>query len=490
MEERSFAKKAFAVAIEQLFMLITILSLFAADYFQKAGDKKPAIGLLGLSILGLIMVFVTIGYLTNAISSFHGLDKIGADIQFAVLVVIIALLMSLILPINGNYALADRMVVVGVVTYLMSSAFLLVYASFVTQIKDKILWKNCFLVRLSHLIMTSLFQHTMLARALRGLLAWAVGIAGTAIFFLQKRWWGLVLLAISIVIELYYSLNKAYEEKKIREAILKITEGDLNHHLEVEQFHGDQSQTAEAVNHIRDGLDKAVKSGIKNERMKADLITNVSHDLKTPLTSIINYVNILKEKIPETEDTWQYLAILDEKSQRLKTLLEDLLEVSRLTSGTVEYEINRIDFVELLYEIGGEYDDRFEKRGLTIVTKLPRLPILIDADGRQLCRAVENLYTNAAKYAKADTHVQVELKKKNDNAILTIRNIMEQPMTFDSEAGVDLTERFVRGDKSRTTEGSGLGLSITKEIVSQMGGQFQVQVEEDLYIASITFKIP
>ncbi len=490
MKERSFAKKAFAVAFEQLCLLITMISLFAADYFQKAGDKKQAIGFLGLAILGLIMVFVILAYLTNTISAFHGLDKLGADVQVAALILVVAVSLNIVLPINDNYALADRLVVVGVVSYLLSSIFLLVYSSIVTQIKHHIFWENCLLVRLSRLMMHGLFQHTMLTRALRGLFAWAVGIAGTAIFLLTKQWWGLVLLIISLGIELYYSLNKAYEEQKIRKAIIKITEGDLDGSLEEELFHGEQKQTAEAVNHIRDGLDKAVKDGIKNERMKADLITNVSHDLKTPLTSIINYVNILKEKIPETEDTWQYLAILDEKSQRLKNLLEDLLEVSRLTSGTVEYEINRIDFVELLYEIGGEFDERFETRGLTIVTKLPRLPIMIDADGRQLCRAVENLYTNAAKYAKVDSHVQVELKKEKDCAIFSIRNVMAQPIYTDAEAGIDLTERFVRGDKSRTTEGSGLGLSITKEIVSQMGGNFTVQVEEDIYIASITFKIP
>lgn len=488
MDNRNYGSGFIRTILQQFFLIAAVLCLYTADYLHSYSMQKTYI-FLAIAIINLIMTFVMMGFLAKSVSSFHGLSKVGADVMFVVLTAVVYFSLDLIFPLDQNYMLADRLIIVGVVAYLLDSLFLIVFSSITTRMRTNTLIQSCVLYKLVMLIQKNLFEHTMFTRALRGLISWMAGIAGVIVFLKSNQVWGLVLLALSIFIELYYSLRKAYEEKVIRKAILQITQGDLNSTLDAQSFHGEQKQTAEAVNHIRDGLDNAVQKGIKNERMKADLITNVSHDLKTPLTSIINYVNILKEKIPETEDTWQYLMILDEKSQRLKTLLEDLLEVSRLTSGTVKYEMNQIDFLELIYEIGGEYDERFEKRGLIIVTKLPRLSMMIKADGRQLCRAIENLYTNAAKYAKMDTHVNVELRRDGDLAVFSIRNVMAQPIQFTVEGASDLTERFVRGDRSRTTEGSGLGLSITKEIVTQMGGTFEVFVEEDVYNATISFKI-
>ncbi len=489
MKEYTFGKKASATLIHQVVLVVSVMAAFAADFYRDLRIGHMAGILLAVSGIAILMAFVMIAYLTNAISSFHILDKIGPDVQLALLIILVYAIMSLVIPINPSYSLPDRMVVIGVATYLVDALFLIVYASFVTQIKDGSLLGHCILVRLGKLIGVELFRHTMTTRALRGLLAWGVGITGVFIFVMKKRWIGIIIVLVSAGIELYFSLQKAYELREIRNAIDEITKGNLDQTLDVEKFHGGQRQMAESINHIRDGLTKAVRDGIKNERMKADLITNVSHDLKTPLTSIINYVSILKKEIPESEKAWQHIAIMEEKSHRLKGLLDDLVEVSRLTSGTVKYEMARIDFVELLYEIGGEFDERFESRGLTIVSKLSRLPIYINADGRQLCRAVENLYTNAAKYAKADTHVTVELYEKDEIATFSIKNVVNKIEDVQSISSEELMERFVRGDRSRTTEGSGLGLSITNEIITQMGGCFKVTVEEDVYTASITFKI-
>ena len=201
--------------------------------------------------------------------------------------------------------------------------------------------------------------------------------------------------------------------------------------------------------------------------------------------------NLQKESVQnlENENARNYIRILDEKSQRLKQLTEDLVEVSKITSGNVHLEMQTIDMVELIYQTGGEFNERFEASGLTIVTKLPNQAVLVNADGRQLYRAIENLYTNAAKYALENTRVYVELEVEDTTAVFTIKNISKNPLPEKQEGGKDLTARFVRGDVSRTTEGSGLGLSIAKNLTNLMGGEFKIQTDGDLFIAKIQFEI-
>lgn len=205
---------------------------------------------------------------------------------------------------------------------------------------------------------------------------------------------------------------------RIQEALEAISEGALDTTLNVNEFHGQQKKVAEAVNHIRQGLMSSVNESLKNEKLKADLITNVSHDIKTPLTSIVNYVDLLKRENLENENAKYYIHVLEEKSQRLKQLTEDLVETSKITSGNVKLNMQKLDLVELLYQTGGEFNERFESRNLTIVTKIPSEQIFIYADGRQLYRSIENLYTNAAKYALENTRVYVELEKADKRQFL------------------------------------------------------------------------
>ncbi|MCI5613563.1 MAG: HAMP domain-containing histidine kinase, partial [Agathobacter sp.] len=233
----------------------------------------------------------------------------------------------------------------------------------------------------------------------------------------------------------------------------------------------------------------AIEESIKNEKMKADLITNVSHDIKTPLTSIVNYVDLLKREDLQNENAKRYLKILDEKSQRLKQLTEDLVEASRISSGNIVLEIQKIDLVELLYQAGGEFNERFEARDLTIVTKVPQNSMVIEADGRQLYRVIENLYINASKYAMEKTRVYVELYQIGNKAVFTIKNVSSKPISIDAGGEKDLTERFVRGETSRTTEGSGLGLSIAKNLTQLMGGELVLSSDGDLFIATLSFSL-
>ncbi len=225
---------------------------------------------------------------------------------------------------------------------------------------------------------------------------------------------------------------------------MKLSQGALDTTLNVNEFHGQQKKVAEAVNHIRQGLMSSVNESLKNEKLKADLITNVSHDIKTPLTSIVNYVDLLKRENLENENAKYYIHVLEEKSQRLKQLTEDLVETSKITSGNVKLNMQKLDLVELLYQTGGEFNERFESRNLTIVTKIPSEQIFIYADGRQLYRSIENLYTNAAKYALENTRVYVELEKADKKAVFTIKNVSKNELDIVSNGNVDLTERFVR----------------------------------------------
>jgi signal transduction histidine kinase len=277
------------------------------------------------------------------------------------------------------------------------------------------------------------------------------------------------------------------ERYKIREGVERIAEGNITAQIPTEELHGEDKKLAEAINNIGSGLVHAVDDNTRNERMKADLITNVSHDIKTPLTSIINYVNLIKMEQIDNERVEGYIRILDEKSQRLKQLTEDLVEASRVSSGNIELDMRRIDIVELVYQTAGEFNEKFEKKNLTIVTKLPQGEVPILADGRRLYRVIENLYNNVAKYALEKTRVYVEVMTEEETVQFSIKNVSEKSLAAENSQVEDLTERFIRGDSSRTTEGSGLGLSIAKNLTTLMGGGFDISVDGDLFKATILF---
>jgi signal transduction histidine kinase len=283
--------------------------------------------------------------------------------------------------------------------------------------------------------------------------------------------------------------RKAREQEKIKNALELIAIGQLDTTLEMSEFHGPELEMASYINRIQEGLKETVDKRIKDEKMKADLITNVSNDIKTPLTSIVNYVELLKREELNNENAKNYIRIIDEKSQRLKQLTEDLVEISKISSGNIHLDIQTIDFLELLYQTAGEFNERFENRNLTIITKLPPTSVHIQADGRQLYRALENLYANAAKYAMENTTIYVELMRLDKIVVFIIKNIIDTNLQVTKNSYEDLTERFVRGEVSRTTEGSGLGLSIAKSLTTLMGGTFHILVDKDTFAARITFPL-
>lgn len=295
---------------------------------------------------------------------------------------------------------------------------------------------------------------------------------------------GTVLCLIVDGLVLLYMIREASGRQSVIEGLQQIGAGDLDYKVDTTNLIGDNLELAETVNRVGDGLQAAVKERMKSERLKADLITNVSHDIKTPLTSIINYVDLLKRENIQDPRIKGYIEILDSKSQRLKQLTEDLVEASKVSSGNVKLEFVTLNLNELVQQMNGEFDERFSNRNLSVVMKMPKESLRISADGRRIWRVLENLYGNAAKYAMPGTRVYVETGKKDGRVIFTMKNISENPLNIEAE---ELTERFIRGDVSRSTEGSGLGLSIAQNLTRLQHGTFDIYLDGDLFKVTLTF---
>lgn len=295
---------------------------------------------------------------------------------------------------------------------------------------------------------------------------------------------GFFLALIADVGVLLWLLKAAAGTQVLKDGLRKISEGNLDFKINLDGMHGDNLEMAECINGLGNGLHAAVQESMKSERLKADLITNVSHDIKTPLTSIINYVDLLKREKIESEKIRGYIDVLDSKSQRLKQLTEDLVEASKISSGNITLEFVNLNLKELIQQTNGEFSERFKAKDLELVCTLSEEPLMIRADGRRAWRIIENLYVNVAKYAMPGTRVYVNAQKKENRVIMTIKNISEHRLNINAD---ELTERFIRGDISRSTEGSGLGLSIAKNLAVLQQGTFDIYLDGDLFKVTVTF---
>lgn len=417
------------------------------------------------------------------------IDKIKTEILVAAFIFMMVELVILITKVNSEeWAVYGIIVASGTVSLVIDGLFLIFYLSMVRRMKAEMLWETSVACWLERGIRKVFVRQKTTVRVLllfAGHMAVCFILAVGAFYYRSMT--ALVLLLLFSAGECYMILRKAVEQYQIRLGVEKIRDGALSGKIDIEQLHGEEKSLAEAINNIGEGLLHAVDDSTKNERMKADLITNVSHDIKTPLTSIINYVNLMKLEKIDNERVQGYIKILDEKSQRLKQLTADLVEASKISSGNVKLDMQVIDLVELVYQTSGEFNEKFEQKELTIVTKLPKTAVLIRADGRQLYRVIENLYNNVAKYALEKTRVYVDIAYVEEKVVFSIKNVSEHSLARENSNAGDLTERFIRGDSSRTTEGSGLGLSIAKSLTVLMGGVFDIKVDGDLFKASITF---
>ncbi|SHG92179.1 Signal transduction histidine kinase [Anaerosphaera aminiphila DSM 21120] len=291
----------------------------------------------------------------------------------------------------------------------------------------------------------------------------------------------IILWIIFITIAFNYA-KKYYEDLiNISETSKLISKG--NYDIKIDENTTNFKDIAHSFNTIGDNLNEAVDKAIKSERLKSELITNVSHDLKTPLTSIINYSELIVDEKSDFEKQKEYAKVINEKSLKLKKLIEDLFEVSKVTSNNIELHIEEIDFKQLVNQIVGEWLDKFEEKKLDINISITDKPVSLQLDGNKTSRVLDNLFSNIYKYTLEGTRVYIDLDK-NNTTTLTIKNISKYALNISAD---ELMERFTRGDSSRTTEGSGLGLSIASSLVDAQGGSFEIEIDGDLFKTIIEF---
>ncbi len=272
---------------------------------------------------------------------------------------------------------------------------------------------------------------------------------------------------------------------RIMAFVSQVRQGNLDGKIDMKFMPPFVRRFAEDVLSMQDGLQNAVDSAVKDQRMKAELITNVSHDLKTPLTSIVNYVDLLKKCNVEDKTAQKYIGVLDEKAARMKKLIEDLVEASKASSGAIEIHPVRINLCEFAAQTVGEHEDELQGCNVGIVLKAPPAPVTVTADPQKTSRIVENLFSNIRKYALEGTRVHVEVTDGTDYGSIVFKNISKYPIDVSAE---ELTQRFVRGDSSRSGEGSGLGLSIAQNLCELQKGLFRVEVDSDLF--KVTLSLP
>lgn len=324
-------------------------------------------------------------------------------------------------------------------------------------------------------------------------LVWKTALASLALVFIEfvlfmQDYYGTLaapFLALKLV-ELLAVLYIAVNLRTLQKGGEKLSQGDFSAPIDTRHLIGDFKRYGQELNSVQSGLEQAVQEQMKAEHLKTELITNVSHDIKTPLTSIVNYVDLLKKEDMPSPAAREYVDVLDRQSKRLKKLTEDLVEASKASSGALNVDLQPTDVNVLLSQIEGEYQERLAACHLTLVTQPPAPGTMIRADSRLLSRVMDNLVSNVCKYAMENTRVYVTAAVRDGQVVISFKNVSRDELNISPD---ELMERFVRGDASRHTEGSGLGLSIARSLVQLQGGTFTLSIDADLFRADIVFPL-
>ena len=506
--DQSFDTKdfVFAVSVDTKFSVADSMADEAENYetYSKLMFPMLAGAIFGsvLWLIGMVWLTVTAGRKPEDEEiHLNGFDRWYTEIAAGAVIGIwlAGTIISGTLIANSSLGYSHAVVTVIVTclicgTYTMAW-FLIGYLSLVRRIKAGTLWKNSLIRKVLKWIGKCSGKLADFARAFSRNTAEKIKVllVGGAFLFLQFLIIGcifsgagvflLALMAVDVA-AMILAIRKADGLDLIMDGLKKISDGELQYKIKTDTLTGKQKVMAEYINNIGSGLDAAVENSLKKERMQTELITNVSHDLKTPLTSIINYVDLMKRENPTDPKIQEYLRILDEKSQRLKVLTEDVVEASKASTGNIKLEMNDIDFVEMVQQVIGEFEEKFKEKNLTMMVHFTDEPSIIYADGQRMWRVLENVFGNVVKYAMEGTRVYAEISNRNKKVTFSLKNISAQPLNISAD---ELTERFIRGDVARNTEGSGLGLSIAKSLTELQGGEFKLYLDGDLFKVMITF---
>ena len=506
--DQSFDTKdfVFAVSVDTKFSVADSMADEAENYetYSKLMFPMLAGAIFGsvLWLIGMVWLTVTAGRKPKDEEiHLNGFDRWYTEIAAGAVIGIwlAGTIISGTLIANSSLGYSHAVVTVIVTclicgTYTMAW-FLIGYLSLVRRIKAGTLWKNSLIRKVLKWIGKCSGKLADFARAFSRNTAEKIKVllVGGAFLFLQFLIIGcgftgagvfLIILLIVDAAAVIFIIRKADGLDLIMDGLKKISDGELQYKIKTDTLTGKQKVMAEYINNIGSGLDAAVENSLKKERMQTELITNVSHDLKTPLTSIINYVDLMKRENPTDPKIQEYLRILDEKSQRLKVLTEDVVEASKASTGNIKLEMNDIDFVEMVQQVIGEFEEKFQEKNLTMMVHFTDEPSIIYADGQRMWRVLENVFGNVVKYAMEGTRVYAEISNRNKKVTFSLKNISAQPLNISAD---ELTERFIRGDVARNTEGSGLGLSIAKSLTELQGGEFKLYLDGDLFKVMITF---
>ena len=446
-----------------------------------------------LTVLCGLLTLFCFGFSMASAGHWHGredihltwLDKIPADV-FA-----LALLSAFFIGWDTFYSEWGRVLFCAALIPVM----LLFLCVFAAQCKAGSVIRGSLTARVLRLLWRILRGVTLgLWRIVTGIpLVWKTALVGLVIaggeFLLYVNDFYLVryniFLALKIV-ELLALLAVALNLRTLEKNGQRLAEGDLTTPVDTRRLFGAFRRYGQAMNRLQSGMENAVQEQMRAERMKTELITNVSHDIKTPLTSIVNYVDLLKKEDIPSPIAREYIAVLDRQSKRLKKLTEDLVEASKASSGALPVDVQPIDVSVLFSQIAGEYQDRLADCHLTLVTQPPEGQPVVAADSKLLSRVMDNLVSNICKYAMPETRVYVSGVVSDGQMTLSFKNVSRAELNISPD---ELMERFVRGDTSRHTEGSGLGLSIVRSLVQLMGGTFRLSIDADLFRADVTLPL-
>lgn len=455
------------------------------------------IAVAAAALFGLILVGIFLLCAAGHKAGVEGIhlnwaDRIPFDLYGGMLLLLALPPLAIFFEIYNSWAEAIMACVCVVWWFVLLLALVL---SFATRSKAGAWWRNTVIFRVLHgggRAVRWVFRGVLYV--LRGLpLVWKTVLvclaAAFGLFIAILPYDGMervVLWLLMVAVLGTLALIVAISLRRLQKRVETLAAGEMDSRVDTTYLFGEMRRTAELLNRIGDGMTVAVDARMKSERMKTELITNVSHDIKTPLTSIINYVDLLKKEEPESETMREYLEVLDRQSARLKKLIEDLVEASKASTGNLPVELLPCEAGILLTQMMGEYEERVAAQQLELVLKQPEQPVMILADGRHLSRVFENLMNNICKYSQPATRVYLSLEQIGGRAVITFRNISRAPLNI---SGDELMERFVRGDSSRNTEGSGLGLSIAKSLTELQGGTLDLTVDGDLFKVTLIFNV-